>query len=109
MLGIAILIIPFFVSYYVYKNANENGRNGAVWALINFVATFGIQIVFGIALAAIWLLIGWKMESLQFWSLFLNLIGVGLSLFVSYLIFRHVTLISDEAFRESPPPPPNFD
>lgn len=107
MLG---LIIPFIVTYIVYRNANENGRNGAVWALINFVATFGIQIVFGLALGIFWVLIlGWSPESLQNWSLLLNTLGVGLSLFVSYLIFRHVTRVPDEAFQESPPVPPRFD
>lgn len=109
MLGLAILLIPFFVSYSVYKNANENGRNGAVWAIINFVATFAIQIVFIMASSIIWLLLGLPLQSLQFWSLFLTLAGVGLSLLVSYLIFRHVTLIPDHVFRESPPPPPEFD
>ena len=107
MLG---LIVPFIVTYIVYKNAKENGRNGAVWALINFVATFGIQFAFGVALGISWILIlGWSEESLQNWSLLLNIVGVGLSLFVSYLIFRHVTRIPDEVFRESPPPPPKFD
>ena len=110
MIGLAVLLIPFFVSYHVYQNAKENGRNGALWALINFVATFGIQIVFGIALSVIWLLVlGGSQKTLEFWSLFLNFAGVALSLLVSYLIFRHVTRIPDEVFRESPPPPPKFN
>lgn len=107
MLGI---IVPIIVTYFVYKNANENGRNGLLWAIINFVVTFGIQIAVGFAYALVALLVlGWTEAEIDGWALPVNLIGVALSLLAAYLIYRHVTRVPDSMFREMPPPPPRFN
>ena len=113
MLGI---IVPIIVSWYVYKTAKENGRNGILWAFINFVAFFGAQLIFGLAVGvALGLgiaLQGWD-ESVfeqvfQQWNILISLVGFAVGAICSWLIVRHVTRVPDEKFYPQPPAPPTF-
>ncbi len=110
MLGI---VIPILITYYVYKNAKENGRNAVLWAVINIAVILTVQIAVGIiALIFMWLAAGntFNLENpYSGYDLLVNLIGVAVSLFASYLVYRHVTRVPETVFRQSPPPPPTFN
>lgn len=109
MLGI---IFPLIITYFIYKNAKENGRNAVLWAVINLIIFFGIQITIGFAIGVFtyigvefW---GWSNELLsRYYSLF-NVLGLACAGLGSYCVFRYITRISDSQFYE-PPPPPQFD
>lgn len=110
MLGI---IIPILITYYVYKNAKENGRNAVLWAVINVAVILTVQIGVGI-IGAIFMAVAlgdaFNMENpFAGYDLLVNLIGVALSLFASYLVYRHVTRVPDDKQFTAPPPPPTFN
>lgn len=113
MLGI---IIPIIVSWYVYKTAKENGRNGILWAFLNFVAFFGAQLLFvvtvGVALGLGEVFLEWQEGAAEAafdqWSLLISFLGLICGGICSWLIVRHVTRIPDEQFQQLPPPPPQF-
>lgn len=109
MLGI---IVPILFTYYVYRNAKENGRNAVLWTFINICVIFGIQIAVGAAVViTLALIYGWSDFDDPFngWSPLINFLGLGLSLLGSYFVYRHVTRVPESLFNEPPPPPPKFD
>lgn len=109
MLGI---IVPILITYYIYKNAKENGRNAVLWAVANVAVIIGVQLLFGLT-AGILIefgiqFYGWSENTLHDWYLPINIIALVLSLTASYLIYRHVTRVPEQPFI-SPPPPPKFN
>lgn len=110
MLG---LLLPIFITIYVYKQAKENGRNPILWSIINIAVIFGTQILIGLAIGIGIALgigfLGWSEDTFEKWTLLINLGAVVASLGASYLVVRYVTRVPDEQFNQAPPPPPRFN
>lgn len=110
MLGI---VVPLLVSWYVYKQAKENGYSGFWWAFINFVAFFVGQILFvmavGLAIAIGTEFLGWDDDVLMKYAVPITLLSLIAGAVCSWLMVRRVTRAPEEKFDPEPPPPPRFN
>ncbi len=108
------LLLPIFITIYVYKQAKENGRNAILWSAINLVVIFGVQIFLGLAIRvgeAIGIeFLGWDENLFDSYFIGFDLFFFIISLICSYFfVVRTVTLIPDEHCTPAPPPPPKFN
>ena len=110
MLGI---IIPILITYYVYKNAKQNGRNAVLWAVINVVVIIAVQLLVGIIGIAVLAATDNSFSADTFSSfngvgILINLVSVAASLIASYFIYRYVSSVPADKQFVAPPPPPQF-
>jgi len=115
VLGIVVIVVA---TYQVYKAAKDTGRNAAVWALITFLAGFGLQIIVPILVvmiyAGILLNSGTPASQLEqaasTFSIIISLICLVLSFVAVWIILRLVSKIPEEkSFVAPPSPPTNFN
>ncbi len=113
--GIVIIVV---FTVYVFKTANENGRNAIGWAVaclftgifVQWVLMLIVFIVIGIVMVLIGARPGSLEDTLGFWVIGIRLGCLALSVVGMFLILKKVSQIPDEEepFAE-PPPPPTFD
>ena len=109
------MIIALVVAYLAYKYANENGRNGILWALAGIavfigtqmLVTFGGGILIGIGAGVL----GWGEGAYDDPALVwpITLLAIVISVFNSWLLLRYVSKpVESEPAIIQPPPPPTF-
>ena len=118
MIGIAALIAIVVFTIQVYKTANGNGRNGALWAMLTAAAGVGLQLVIpfilGIVLAIAYLAMGSSPETIESditWpATLIGIVGMILSIVAMVLISKYVAKVPDDPpmSAAAPPPPPQF-
>ena len=118
MIGIAALIAIVVFTIQVYKTANGNGRNGALWAMLTAAVGIGLQLVIpfilGIVLAIAYLAIGSSPETIEsdiaWTATLIGIIGMILSIVAMVLISKYVARVPDDPpfSAAAPPPPPQF-
>lgn len=117
MLSILGLVVVVVATYFSYKTARDNGRNGFIWGLITFCVGFGMQIVvpllIGIVLGIVWVATGTPTNELQSKiqgpALVIGIVTLVLSLVGMGLVLRYVSSITDDSDSHLPPPPAKFD
>lgn len=100
MLGIIAIII---FTIYTFKSARDYGRNGFLWALINFCVGFGIQVVapllIGIVLAVVYMASGGTADQVRAkidgFSFIVGILATILSLIAMALVLKFVTRVRD--------------
>lgn len=109
MIGFVIVAV---ITWFVFKTARENGKNGLLWAVLTIVSFLGTQFLVGLACGlfmafgiAFW---GWDENVLTNYNFVVALIATILSFIPVYFIYRHVNRIPDDGFM-SPPEPPKFN
>jgi chromate transport protein ChrA len=111
IIGIVFVIVA---TYFVYKNANDYGRNAPLWAVITFFVGIGLQWVFPIImvilLGIILLLTGSSQmqveSSLMFYAGFVGIGSLVLSAVAVLLILKFVSKMPEEKSFVKPPSPP---
>jgi hypothetical protein len=110
------MIFAIVAAVLAYRRANENGRNGLLWALAAAGVFIGAQLIvstgagvlmgFGVAL------FGWD-ESIFNDNLYIGpitVVAIGASVFATWLLLRYLDKpIVEPQTSAEPPPPPVFD
>ena len=115
------MIFAIVVAIWAYRRANENGRNGVVWAIAAIATWVGTQLIVSAAAgvgAAIGIeLFGWP-EDLYDSSGFtfaVTILAIAMSILTTWLLFRFVLNrpVGGDPMHagpsEAPPPPPTFN
>lgn len=109
MLGIILIIV---LVWQVYKAANENGRNGMLWAVIAFVGSIFLQIaiglLFGVAIGfgiEFW---GWDENLLTTLAWPVSILTIIVNALLIWALIKYLSRIPDNEMHIPPPPPPTF-
>jgi hypothetical protein len=115
------MILAIVVAIWAYRRANENGRNGIIWAIAAAATWVGTQLIVsagaGVAAAIGIEFLGWP-EYLYDDSVFtvaVTILAIAMSILSTWLLFRFVLNkpVGADAIHvgtsEAPPPPPTFD
>ncbi|MCY7375635.1 MAG: hypothetical protein LH472_06645 [Pyrinomonadaceae bacterium] len=117
MLSILGFIAVFIATYYIYKTAEDTGRNAVGWALLTFAVGFGLQIIFPVIIL-IMITIGMSVSGKRLtnteqlpWSVdtIISLTGLAASFVGIWLIMRRVSTIPEDESFAAPPAPPTFN
>lgn len=113
MISLIGLILLIVITVLVYKTAKDYGRNAVLWAAINFVAGFSIQIIlpgfilFIIAAAAT--VGGSSTQQIQddIPIVTISIVCIFLSIAAGFLVIRHLGRTPEEDLFDAPPAPPS--
>lgn len=107
------MIFAILVAILAYRRANENGRNGIVWALggigvfvgTQMLVTFGAGILIGLGIG----FLGWPddlyEDAVFTWPV--TLFAIAMSVLTSWLLLRYLSKpVNPEPTEMAPPPPP---
>jgi cytochrome bd-type quinol oxidase subunit 2 len=109
------IILVLVLLYQVYKAANENGRNGILWAVIAFIGSILLQLMIGIAYGIViglgiefW---GWSPDLLQTFSWPISIATMVINVAAIWLLIKYLSRVQyTDPFQPPPPPPPaNFN
>ena len=106
------MIFAIVAAVLAYRTANENGRNGLLWAVIaaalfigsQLVVTFGIGILIGVGVE----IFGWSeavYEETMVWGP-ITVVAIGVSILTTWLLLRYLSRPATVEVDNSPPPPP---
>jgi hypothetical protein len=113
------MIFAIVVAIWAYRRANENGRNGLLWALAAVATWIGTQLIVsvgaGIAAGMGIELLGWP-EDLYDSSGFtaaITILAIVMSILATWLLFKFMSRPVDAepipVGSPEPPPPPVFN
>ena len=110
------MIFAIVAAVLAYRRANENGRNGWLWAFIaaavfvgtQLVISLGAGVVMGLGVA----LFGWS-EAIFDDTLYvgpITVLSIGASIGATWLLLRYLDrpAVPDASDLPPPPPPPTF-
>lgn len=111
MLGIILIIV---LLYQVYKAANENGRSGALWAVIAFIGSLLLQLMIGLACGIVigigiefW---GWPDDLLVTMTWPLTIVTLVINVAAIWILIRFLSRVRyEDPFQPPPPPPADFN
>ena len=106
------MIFFFIAAWLAYKRANENGRNGILWAIITSVAFIAAQFIvgagIGLIIFAIYGFDGAADEIISRYEFLVNIAGIIVSVLVVWLILRFLNKVPEDNSFTPPPAPPTF-
>ena len=109
------MIFAIVAAVLAYRRANENGRNGWLWAFVAAGVFIGTQLVISIGAGLLSGLgvafFGWS-EGIWHDNMFVGpvtVVALAGSILATWLLLRYLDKpVASEVGSESPPPPPSF-
>jgi len=107
------MIIAILIAVLAYRKANENGRNGILWAIVGLAVFIGTQLLVGAAIG-VFFLVGmamwdWPESMFESYTWPINIVAIVAAGLASWglLAFLGRQPRSEPGVNQ-PPPPPSF-
>ena len=106
------MLLAIITAWLAYKKANENGRNGILWAVIGAAVFIGTQLVvavgFGLFLGLGQGLWGWPDSMYEDYTWPITIVAIVASFGASWLLLKYLDRVPESDSFPEPPPPPSF-
>ncbi len=107
------MLLAIITAWLAYKKANENGRNGILWAFIGAGVFIGTQLLVSLAIGiflgigvGLW---GWSETVFETYNIPITIVAVIASFFTSWLLLKYLERRPENNTFTPPPSPPKFD
>lgn len=107
------MILAILFAYLGYKRANNNGRNGILWALISAGAFIGTQLIVGLSIGVAMgfgiEVFGWSESIFTDYEILYTIITIVISFGAGFIALKFADRPLAEEEIINNPPPPNFN
>ena len=109
------MLLAIITAWLAYREANNSGRNGILWAIIGAGVFLGTQFIVALAIGAFIgvgiVAFGWPEDAYDAYEIPITIAAIAASIFTSWLLVKYLQRAPREQAPTSvtpPPPPPTF-